>query len=210
MGGHKLLTNEPGTNVNVHEHEPLACCCSIPVCLEREAFDWLRNQLTDRDSWHAWTNFELIEEAKVNEVDALILTSVGLFLVEFKSRPCTVTVDAHTWLWITDGRDRAYDNPLILANRKSKRHASLLRRQLEFPPCHRTTEMPCNRRHAILARHELHRVWKVGARQNDVQRDAGDRIPRLIVFSSSKIDCLNVKGTPFFFQPYKGRHRIWA
>ncbi|HJW55340.1 MAG TPA: BREX system serine/threonine kinase PglW [Burkholderiaceae bacterium] len=97
---------------------------------EREALDWLRSHLPDRDPWHAWTNFEFIdEEGKVNEVDALILTPAGLFLIEIKSRPGTVTGDAHTWLWVTDGRERAYDNPLILANRKAKRLASLLRRQ---------------------------------------------------------------------------------
>lgn len=97
---------------------------------EREALDWLRTHLPDREPWHAWSNFEFIdEEGKVNEVDALILTPAGLFLVEIKSRPGVVTGDAHTWLWTTDGRERAYDNPLILANRKSKRLASLLRRQ---------------------------------------------------------------------------------
>ncbi|MQM31768.1 MAG: hypothetical protein CRU78_15100 [Candidatus Accumulibacter phosphatis] len=97
---------------------------------EREALDWLRKQLPDREPWHAWTNFEFIdEEGKVNEVDALILTPAGLFLVEIKSRPGVVAGEAHTWLWVTDGRERAYDNPLILANRKSKRLASLLRRQ---------------------------------------------------------------------------------
>ena len=97
---------------------------------EREALDWLRHQLPDREPWHAWTNFEFIdEEGKVNEVDALILTPVGLFLVEIKSRPGTVSGDAHTWSWVTDGRERAYDNPLILANRKSKRLGSMLRRQ---------------------------------------------------------------------------------
>jgi serine/threonine protein kinase len=97
---------------------------------EREALDWLRNHLPDREPWHAWTNFEFIDdEGKVNEVDALLLTPAGLFLVEIKSRPGVVTGDAHTWLWVTDGRERAYDNPLILANRKAKRLASLLRRQ---------------------------------------------------------------------------------
>ena len=65
---------------------------------EREALDWLRHQLPDREPWHAWTNFEFIdEEGKVNEVDALILTPAGLFLVEIKSRPGTVSGDAHTW-----------------------------------------------------------------------------------------------------------------
>jgi hypothetical protein len=29
---------------------------------EREALDWLRNQLPDRDPWHVWTNFEFIDD----------------------------------------------------------------------------------------------------------------------------------------------------
>ncbi len=97
---------------------------------EREALEWLRSQLPDRDPWNVWTNFEFIDdEGKISEVDALVLSPAGLFLVEIKSRPGTVDGDAHTWTWTSDGREYTYDNPLILANRKSKRLASLLRRQ---------------------------------------------------------------------------------
>lgn len=97
---------------------------------EREALEWLRANLPDRDSWHVWTNFEFIDdEGKVNEVDALVLSPAGLFLVEIKSRPGVLKGDAHSWTWNTDGRALTYDNPLILANRKAKRLASLLRRQ---------------------------------------------------------------------------------
>lgn len=97
---------------------------------EREALEWLRAQLPDRDPWNVWTNFEFIDdEGKISEVDALVLSPAGLFLVEIKSRPGTVDGDAHTWTWTTDGREYTYDNPLILANRKSKRLASLLKRQ---------------------------------------------------------------------------------
>ena len=97
---------------------------------EREALEWLKSQLPDRDPWNVWTNFEFIDdEGKISEVDALVLSPAGLFLVEIKSRPGTVDGDAHTFTWSTDGREYTYDNPLILANRKSKRLASLLRRQ---------------------------------------------------------------------------------
>jgi hypothetical protein len=97
---------------------------------EREALDWLRSQLPDRDPWHVWTNFEFIDdEGKVSEVDALVLSPAGLFLVEIKSRPGVLTGDAHSWTWTTDGRSNTVDNPLILANRKAKRLASLLKRQ---------------------------------------------------------------------------------
>lgn len=97
---------------------------------EREALEWLKSQLPDREPWNVWTNFEFIDdEGKISEVDALVLSPAGLFLVEIKSRPGTVDGDTHTWTWTTDGREYTYDNPLILANRKSKRLASLLRRQ---------------------------------------------------------------------------------
>ncbi|MBP7659289.1 MAG: BREX system serine/threonine kinase PglW [Burkholderiaceae bacterium] len=97
---------------------------------EREALEWLRSHLPERDPWHVWTNFEFIDdEGKVSEVDALVLSPAGLFLVEIKSRPGELTGDAHSWTWKTDGRVSTYDNPLILANRKAKRLASLLKRQ---------------------------------------------------------------------------------
>lgn len=97
---------------------------------EREALEWLRANLPDRESWHVWTNFEFIDdEGKVSEVDALVLAPAGLFLVEIKSRPGVLTGDVHSWTWTTDGRSTTVDNPVILANRKAKRLASLLRRQ---------------------------------------------------------------------------------
>jgi serine/threonine protein kinase len=97
---------------------------------ERDALEWLRAQLPDREPWSVWTNFEFIDDqGKVNEVDALVLSPAGLFLIEIKSRPGTVDGDAHTWTWNTDGREFTYDNPLLLADRKSKRLVSLLRRQ---------------------------------------------------------------------------------
>ncbi len=97
---------------------------------EREALDWLRSHLPDRNPWHVWTNFEFIDdEGKVSEVDALVLSPAGLFLVEIKSRPGVLTGDVHSWTWTTDGRSVTVDNPILLANRKAKRLASLLKRQ---------------------------------------------------------------------------------
>ncbi|EPZ16557.1 hypothetical protein M622_11640 [Thauera terpenica 58Eu] len=97
---------------------------------EREALDWLREQLPDREPWHVWSNFEFIDDqGKVNEVDALVLSPAGLFLVEIKSRPGRLSGDAHSWTWVTDAHTRTIDNPLLLTDRKAKRLASLLRRQ---------------------------------------------------------------------------------
>jgi hypothetical protein len=97
---------------------------------ERDALEWLRSQLPDREPWSVWSSFEFIDDqGKINEVDALALSPAGLFLVEIKGRPGTVDGDAHTWTWRADGREYTCDNPLLLADRKAKRLASLLRRQ---------------------------------------------------------------------------------
>lgn len=97
---------------------------------EREALEWLREQLPNHDPWHVWTNFEFIDdEGRVNEVDALVLGPPGLFVVEIKSRPGEVRGDTHTWLWKTDGRELSLDNPRLLTDRKAKRLASILKRQ---------------------------------------------------------------------------------
>jgi Nuclease-related domain/Protein tyrosine and serine/threonine kinase len=97
---------------------------------EREALDFLRDHLPDHEPWRAWSNFEFIDdEGRVNEVDALVLTAVGLVLIEVKSRPGSLRGDAYSWTWTTEGRPVTTDNPLPLANRKAKRLASVLRRQ---------------------------------------------------------------------------------
>jgi hypothetical protein len=100
---------------------------------EREALEFLREHLPDHEPWRAWSNLEFVDdEGRVNEVDLLVLAPSGLILVEIKSRPGTVDGDAHSWTWTTDGRRSTVDNSLLLANRKAKRLASVLRRQEAF------------------------------------------------------------------------------
>lgn len=100
---------------------------------EREALDYIRQNLPDQEPYRAWSNFEFMSDTgDINEVDLLVLSPMGLFLIEIKSRPGILSGDSSTWTWITDGKEHTYDNPLILANRKSKKLASLLRRQ---PAC---------------------------------------------------------------------------
>jgi Nuclease-related domain len=53
-----------------------------------------------------------------------------VFLVEVKSTPGTLEGDAYNWTWITpERRLHTVENSLLLANRKAKALASLLRRQ---------------------------------------------------------------------------------
>ncbi len=98
---------------------------------EREALEFARQLLPDHDPYRAWANFEFIaQDGSINEVDLLVLTPKGCFLVEIKSHPGVMRGDAGTWVWERlDGRTKTFDNPRLLADRKAKKLASLLQVQ---------------------------------------------------------------------------------
>ncbi|RKT46664.1 BREX system serine/threonine kinase PglW [Thiocapsa rosea] len=97
---------------------------------EREALAFLKEQLPDHEPYRAWANFEFIAlDGSINEVDTLVLTPKGLFLVEIKSHPGEIGGDAGAWIWTHEGRRRVFDNPRLLAERKAKKLKSLLESQ---------------------------------------------------------------------------------
>lgn len=98
---------------------------------EAEALTFLRERLGDVDPNRVWCLFEFVSgDGTISEVDALVLTAKGFFLVEIKSMPGVLTGDAGTWTWKSaTGHKKSDDNPFILANRKSKRLIGLLRAQ---------------------------------------------------------------------------------
>lgn len=97
---------------------------------ERDALDFVRRGLPDHEPHRAWANFEIVsEDGSIQEIDLLVLTPKGLFLVEIKSWSGTLDGDASTWTVLQDGRVHTHDSPLILANRKARRLASLLKKQ---------------------------------------------------------------------------------
>ncbi len=100
---------------------------------EQEALDLVQAGLPDHDPWRAWALFEFIgTDGTLNEIDLLVASPVGLFLVEIKSWPGTVSGDAGQWLLDSGTGLRAVDNPLYLANRKCKRLKSLLAHQAAY------------------------------------------------------------------------------
>lgn len=97
---------------------------------EREALAYLKDKLPDHEPYRAWANFEFIaQDGSINEVDLLVLTPKGLFLVEIKSHPGEISGDAGSWVWTHDGRRKVFDNPRLLTDRKAKKLASLLKSQ---------------------------------------------------------------------------------
>src|SRR4051794_10236396 len=84
---------------------------------ERDALDYLRERLPDAEPVRAWSNAEFVSlDGRLNEVDLIVLTSKGLFLVEIKSRPGDVSGDQQRWTWKDGASQFEIDNPLRLAN----------------------------------------------------------------------------------------------
>jgi len=102
-----------------------------PYPWEREALEFVRVGLPDHEPYRAWANFEFIaDDGSINEVDLLVVSPKGFFLVEIKSWPGEIRGDAGTWVWTAPGgRASTRDNPLVLANRKAKKLVGLLKRQ---------------------------------------------------------------------------------
>ena len=97
---------------------------------ERRALDFVRAGLPDHDPYRAWANFEFqSHDGAIYEVDLLVLTKQGFWLVEIKSWPGHVSGDAGTWTRTHEGRTKSEDNPVLLANRKAKALSSLLKSQ---------------------------------------------------------------------------------
>lgn len=69
----------------------------------------------------------------MNEIDLLVASPWGVFLIEIKSWPGKLSGDSYNWTCVTeDGRRFTEDNPVLLANRKCKRLKDLLGRQPSF------------------------------------------------------------------------------
>ncbi|HEX5542064.1 MAG TPA: BREX system serine/threonine kinase PglW [Micromonospora sp.] len=96
---------------------------------EQDGLRELASYLPDADPYHVWANVEFVgTDGSINEVDALVLTPSGLFLLELKHWQGEICGDGSQWLRrLPNSRLIPEDNPYILANRKAKRLASLIR-----------------------------------------------------------------------------------
>lgn len=137
---------------------------------EREALAYARAMLPDHDPYRAWANFEFIaQDGSINEIDLMVLTPKGLFLIEIKSHPGVIRGDAGTWCWEKpDGGTKFFDNPRILIDRKAKKLASLLKVQ---PSAKRSKEsIPFLSSYVFLSAENLVNKLEGPARHNVVTR----------------------------------------
>ena len=138
---------------------------------ERDALAFVRDRLPDHDPYRAWANFEFIaDDGSINEVDLLVLSPKGFYLVEIKSHPGIVEGDQGTWTWRHDGRPQTVDNPLLLANRKAKKLISLLRRQ---PALRKKAASPFLEAHVFLSHEDVDCRLTEDLRDRVHRRDTG-------------------------------------
>src|SRR5690242_14892369 len=100
-----------------------------PHLHEQAGLRTLAGYLPDADPYHVWANVEFVgTDGSINEIDALILTPSGLYVLELKHWQGEVAGDGTQWVRRSpNGRLTPEDNPYILANRKAKRLAGLIR-----------------------------------------------------------------------------------
>ena len=68
---------------------------------EREALAFVRDGLPDSDPYCAWANVEFISDnGAINELDLLVVSPFGFFLVEIKSHPGIISGDQQKWNWV--------------------------------------------------------------------------------------------------------------
>lgn len=97
---------------------------------EREALDYVRGKFPTYAPYAAWSNFEFLDSSgRLYDVDLMICTPKGVFVIEVKSWPGRVRGDDHTLVWTDpDGRTKQRDHPLRLTNLKAKALKSLIER----------------------------------------------------------------------------------
>ena len=165
---------------------------------ERDALSFVRRKFPEHEPYRAWANFEFIaDDGSINEVDLLVFTPMGFFLVEIKSRPGRVFGDAGTWTWETDGKLSTVDNPLITANLKAKKLRSLLQQQRA---CQKKGQIPFIEPLVFCSAPELNCELQGNARLRVCLRDkepAGDTPARPgVIAAVIRRECPGLEPTP--------------
>ncbi|MDF5759282.1 BREX system serine/threonine kinase PglW [Spongiactinospora sp. TRM90649] len=98
---------------------------------ERRGLEAIREKLPEAEPWRVWSNFTFTAHAgHVREVDLLVVTPGGVFMVELKDWHGNLTTENGTWVQTApNGRRIPHGNPLHLVNKKAKELAGLLGRQ---------------------------------------------------------------------------------
>ncbi|MBL1113575.1 BREX system serine/threonine kinase PglW [Streptomyces sp. 110] len=133
---------------------------------ERRGLEAIREKLPDNDPWRAWSNFTFTAHSgHVREVDLLVVTPGGVYLIELKDWHGSVESRNGTWLQTQpSGRQITHGNPLHLANKKAKELAGLLAQEGErvwvseavcFTDSSLRNRLPAHDQHGLYTVHQL-------------------------------------------------------
>ncbi|HEY0696273.1 MAG TPA: nuclease-related domain-containing protein, partial [Micromonospora sp.] len=68
---------------------------------ERDGLRELASYLPDAEPFHVWANVEFVgTDGSINELDALVLTRSGLYVIELKHWQGRVAGDGQRWLHV--------------------------------------------------------------------------------------------------------------
>ncbi|MFI0483118.1 BREX system serine/threonine kinase PglW [Actinomadura sp. 9N215] len=139
---------------------------------EEEALQHVRAQMPGTEPYRAWQTFSFAAQSgHVPQVDLLIATRAGLFLVEIKSHPGRAVNSGSTWIFHGDDRTRSFENPLFATDLKCKQ----LRQQLEWArdqlPGMRNLRIPFIRPAVFLSAPDLRCLFDDSQKLNAYGRD---------------------------------------
>jgi len=144
---------------------------------EREALEFVRRHLPDREPILAWSNLEFIaDDGSINEIDLLVHTLKGVFVVEIKSYPGVLRTEAGEWFTEHEGKRIRRENPIFLTNRKAKKLRSRLEntQAVRSAPGVRGQRLPFFQAVTFLSNEQLRSALPPTASQHTYQRDRLD------------------------------------
>lgn len=105
---------------------------TTPHVHEQAAIEFVKKALPDSDPFRIWALCDLVDvSGRRYEFDLLVLGYDAIYHIEIKSHPGRVSGDVVDWRFtFPDGSSIVRDNPLQLAERKSRVLSSLLDRKL--------------------------------------------------------------------------------
>ncbi|GAB3810463.1 BREX system serine/threonine kinase PglW [Micromonospora zhanjiangensis] len=102
---------------------------------EREALAHVQALLPDTEPYRAWSNFTFTAQTgHPYEVDLLVATPGGFYLIEIKSLTGRLSSSGSNWILHGPNGTRTFDNPLHLADAKAKKLKSLLQTAADRRP----------------------------------------------------------------------------
>jgi serine/threonine protein kinase len=110
---------------------------ATPYAHEREAIDFVVEQLPNNDPYLLWGLVDLLDASsgRLYEIDLIVLGFSALYLIEIKSGPGLYEGNEFDWtVTPAEGRTRVMDPPYTLTNHKAKVLASRLRAKMADAP----------------------------------------------------------------------------